>query len=205
MWKIWNSNILRWWNIDCPLQVIVPLPSWNAKTRQPFTVDPEKFAIETELIYKYSPFKTEEQLFNQFKKIEGNSGKSQEAFLWMCVYLYCNACRIVILHVSKVKRTQLNQSWRFLLIGTLVVIYNLKLMDSSETELDVQTDHQDILMAGVPAEGVWVWCPLLCCRFMNIAATSTSAPLWFTLQQTSTDIGHRGDVRPHISTVWITT
>ncbi|XP_042562791.1 ATPase MORC2 [Clupea harengus] len=92
-------------------EVIVPLPSWNAKTRQPFTVDPEKFAIETELIYKYSPFKTEEQLFNQFKKIEGNS-------------------------------------------GTLVVIYNLKLMDSSETELDVQTDHQDILMAGVPAEGV---------------------------------------------------
>lgn len=67
--------------LDCPSQVIVPLPSWNVKTRQPFTQDPEKFAIETELIYKYSPFKTEEQLFNQFKKIEGNSGKSNKAFL----------------------------------------------------------------------------------------------------------------------------
>lgn len=41
-----------------------------------------------------------------------------------------------------------------LLVGTLVVIYNLKLMDNGETELDVQTDHQDIIMAGVPAEGV---------------------------------------------------
>lgn len=92
-------------------EVIVPLPSWNAQTKQPLTQDPEKFAIETELIYKYSPFKTEEQLFNQFKRIEGNS-------------------------------------------GTLVVIYNLKLMDNGETELDVETDHQDILMAGVPTEGV---------------------------------------------------
>lgn len=38
--------------------------------------------------------------------------------------------------------------------GTLVVIYNLKLMDNREPELDFETDHQDILMAGTPAEGV---------------------------------------------------
>lgn len=92
-------------------EVIVPLPSWDSKTQQPLTQDPEKYAIETELIFKYSPFKSEEQLFQQFKKIEGPS-------------------------------------------GTLVVVYNLKLMDNREPELDVQTDHQDILMAGTPVEGV---------------------------------------------------
>lgn len=43
-----------------------------------------------------------------------------------------------------------------LLKGTLVIIYNLKLMDNREPELDFETDHQDILMAGTPAEGVWV-------------------------------------------------
>uniref|UniRef100_A0AAR2K573 CW-type domain-containing protein n=1 Tax=Pygocentrus nattereri TaxID=42514 RepID=A0AAR2K573_PYGNA len=92
-------------------EVIVPLPSWDLKTQQPLTQDPEKYAIETELIFKYSPFKSEEQLFQQFKKIEGTS-------------------------------------------GTLVIVYNLKLMDNREPELDVQTDHQDILMAGTPVEGV---------------------------------------------------
>uniref|UniRef100_A0A672RWI3 MORC family CW-type zinc finger protein 2A-like n=1 Tax=Sinocyclocheilus grahami TaxID=75366 RepID=A0A672RWI3_SINGR len=92
-------------------EVIVPLPSWDAKTQQPLTQDTEKYATETELIFKYSPFKNEEQLFRQFKKIEGPS-------------------------------------------GTLVVVYNLKLMDNREPELDVETDHQDILMAGMPVEGV---------------------------------------------------
>uniref|UniRef100_A0A8C1XQ99 MORC family CW-type zinc finger 2 n=1 Tax=Cyprinus carpio TaxID=7962 RepID=A0A8C1XQ99_CYPCA len=92
-------------------EVIVPLPSWDAKTQQPLTPDTEKYATETELIFKYSPFKNEEQLFRQFKKIEGPS-------------------------------------------GTLVVVYNLKLMDNREPELDVETDHQDILMAGTPVEGV---------------------------------------------------
>lgn len=43
---------------------------------QPVTQDPEKFAIETELIYKYSPFKTEAEVMEQFKKIEGVSGLS---------------------------------------------------------------------------------------------------------------------------------
>lgn len=45
-----------------------------------------------------------------------------------------------------------------------MIIYNLKLMDNREPELDVETDHQDILMAGTPVEGVWVivntWCDL---------------------------------------------
>uniref|UniRef100_A0A8C7VLI0 CW-type domain-containing protein n=1 Tax=Oncorhynchus mykiss TaxID=8022 RepID=A0A8C7VLI0_ONCMY len=92
-------------------EVIVPLPTWDLLTRQPITGDPEKFAIETELIYKYSPFNNEQQLMEQFNKMEGSS-------------------------------------------GTLVIIYNLKLMDTREPELDVETDHQDILMAGTPSEGV---------------------------------------------------
>ncbi|XP_054467430.1 ATPase MORC2 isoform X1 [Anoplopoma fimbria] len=92
-------------------EVIVPLPSWDLTTKEPLTSDPEKYAIETELIFKYSPFKNEQQLMEQFNKIESNS-------------------------------------------GTLVIIYNLKLMDNREPELDVETDHQDILMAGTPIEGV---------------------------------------------------
>ncbi|MBN3280575.1 MORC2 protein, partial [Polyodon spathula] len=92
-------------------EVIVPLPTWSYKTKQPITDNPEKFAIETELIYKYSPFKSEAQIMEQFNKIEGDS-------------------------------------------GTLVIIYNLKLMDNHETELDVTSDPQDILMAGTPLEGV---------------------------------------------------
>eukprot|EP00064_Thunnus_orientalis_P016666 superscaffoldBa00003355_g16735 len=92
-------------------EVIVPLPSWDLKTKEPLTSDPEKYAIETELIFKYSPFKNEQQLMEQFNKIESSS-------------------------------------------GTLVIVYNLKLMDNREPELDVETDHQDVLMAGTPAEGV---------------------------------------------------
>lgn len=56
-------------------KVIVPLPTWNARTREPVTDNVEKFAIETELVYKYSPFHTEEQVMAQFMKIPGNSGK----------------------------------------------------------------------------------------------------------------------------------
>uniref|UniRef100_A0A8D3C0H3 CW-type domain-containing protein n=1 Tax=Scophthalmus maximus TaxID=52904 RepID=A0A8D3C0H3_SCOMX len=92
-------------------EVIVPLPSWDLKTKEPLSSDPEKYAIETELIFKYSPFKNVEQLMEQFNKIESSS-------------------------------------------GTLVIIYNLKLMDNREPELDAETDHQDILMAGTPFEGV---------------------------------------------------
>lgn len=56
-------------------QVIVPLPTWNARTRDPVTDNVEKFAIETELIYKYSPFHGEEEVMTQFMKIPGDSGE----------------------------------------------------------------------------------------------------------------------------------
>ena len=56
-------------------KVIVPLPTWNARTREPVTDNVEKFAIETELIYKYSPFRNEEEVMSQFMKIPGDSGK----------------------------------------------------------------------------------------------------------------------------------
>ncbi|XP_005990333.1 ATPase MORC2 isoform X2 [Latimeria chalumnae] len=91
-------------------EVIVPLPTWNSYTRKPMAENPEKFAIETELIYKYSPFKSEAQLMEQFNKITGKS-------------------------------------------GTLVIVYNLKLMDNGEPELDVVSDPTDIQMAGAPTEG----------------------------------------------------
>ncbi|XP_043736401.1 LOW QUALITY PROTEIN: ATPase MORC2-like [Cervus elaphus] len=55
-------------------EVIVPLPTWNARNREPVTDNVEKFAIETELIYKYSPFRNEEEVMNQFMKIPGDSG-----------------------------------------------------------------------------------------------------------------------------------
>ncbi|XP_041276205.1 ATPase MORC2 isoform X2 [Onychostruthus taczanowskii] len=88
-------------------EVIVPLPTWNARSREPVTDNMEKFAIETELIYKYSPFKSEREVMDQFNKIR----------------------------------------------GTLVIIFNLKLMDNGEPELDVTSDPQDIQMAETPPEG----------------------------------------------------
>ena len=62
-----------------------------------------------ELIYKYSPFRTEQHFFSQFDLIEGNS-------------------------------------------GTLVVVFNLKLLDDGNTELDVITDQVDILLANPEAD-----------------------------------------------------
>lgn len=56
-------------------KVIVPLPTWNAQTRDPVTDNVEKFSIETELIYKYSPFRNEEEVMTQFRKIPGDTGK----------------------------------------------------------------------------------------------------------------------------------
>ncbi|NXG00643.1 MORC2 protein, partial [Sakesphorus luctuosus] len=91
-------------------EVIVPLPTWNARSREPLTDNMEKFAIETELIYKYSPFKSEREVMEQFSKIRGEK-------------------------------------------GTLVIIFNLKLMDNGEPELDVTSDPQDIQMAETPSEG----------------------------------------------------
>ncbi|CAJ0959779.1 unnamed protein product, partial [Ranitomeya imitator] len=70
----------------------------------------EKFSIETELIYKYSPFRSHKEVMEQFSKIIGDS-------------------------------------------GTLVVIFNLKLVDSGDPELDVVSDPKDIQMAGTTPEG----------------------------------------------------
>ncbi|PKU38485.1 morc family cw-type zinc finger protein 2 isoform x1 [Limosa lapponica baueri] len=91
-------------------EVIVPLPTWNARSQEPVTDNMEKFAIETELIYKYSPFKSEREVMEQFNKIRGEK-------------------------------------------GTLVIIFNLKLMDNGEPELDVTSDPRDIQMAETPPEG----------------------------------------------------
>ncbi|KAM6318066.1 ATPase MORC2 [Podargus strigoides] len=91
-------------------EVIVPLPTWNARSWEPVTDNMEKFAIETELIYKYSPFKSEQEVIEQFNKIRGEK-------------------------------------------GTLVIIFNLKLMDNGEPELDVTSDPRDIQMAETTPEG----------------------------------------------------
>ncbi|CAM9545423.1 unnamed protein product [Rangifer tarandus platyrhynchus] len=91
-------------------EVIVPLPNWNARNREPVTDNVEKFAIETELIYKYSPFRNEEEVMAQFMKIPGDS-------------------------------------------GTLVIIFNLKLMDNGEPELDLISNPRDIQMAETSPEG----------------------------------------------------
>ncbi|XP_054536841.1 MORC family CW-type zinc finger protein 1 isoform X4 [Pan troglodytes] len=86
-------------------EVVVPMPSWLIRTRESVTDDPQKFAMELSIIYKYSPFKTEAELMQQFDVIYGKC-------------------------------------------GTLLVIYNLKLLLNGEPELDVKTDKEDILMAG---------------------------------------------------------
>ncbi|XP_039188412.1 ATPase MORC2 isoform X1 [Crotalus tigris] len=91
-------------------EVIVPLPAWNAHSREPLTDNMEKFSVETELIYKYSPFKSEQEVMQQFDKIFGEK-------------------------------------------GTLVIVFNLKLMDNGEPELDVISDPRDIQMAETPPEG----------------------------------------------------
>ncbi|KAL1788950.1 MORC family CW-type zinc finger protein 1 [Sigmodon hispidus] len=85
-------------------EVVVPIPSWSTRTRESVTDDPQKLFTELSIIYKYSPFKTEAELMQQFDMIYGRC-------------------------------------------GTLLVIYNLKLLLSGEPELDVKTDKEDILMA----------------------------------------------------------
>ncbi|KAG5215769.1 hypothetical protein JEQ12_001345 [Ovis aries] len=90
-------------------EVVVPIPSWLTRTRESVTDDPQKFSTELSIIYKYSPFKTEAELMQQFNVIYGKC-------------------------------------------GTLLVIYNLKLLLSGEPELDVKTDREDILVAGALGE-----------------------------------------------------
>uniref|UniRef100_A0A8D0HWR5 MORC family CW-type zinc finger 1 n=2 Tax=Sphenodon punctatus TaxID=8508 RepID=A0A8D0HWR5_SPHPU len=87
-------------------EVVVPIPSWSRSTRNPVVEDYEKFTMQMSVICKYSPFKSENELMQQFDAIYGTS-------------------------------------------GTLVVIYNLKLMLNGEPELDIKTDSVDILMAEI--------------------------------------------------------
>lgn len=87
-------------------EVIVPLPSFKADTRD--TLDDsemgqERFAMEMDVILRYSPFKTDDDFFAQFDRIEGDS-------------------------------------------GTLVMLYNMKLLDNGDPELDILSDPQDILL-----------------------------------------------------------
>ncbi|XP_074062466.1 ATPase MORC2 isoform X2 [Macrotis lagotis] len=91
-------------------EVIVPLPTWSARNHHPITENMDKFSTEIELIYKYSPFKSEQQVMEQFKKISGET-------------------------------------------GTLVIIFNLKLTDNGEPELDIVSDPRDIQMAETSPEG----------------------------------------------------
>nr|XP_012420400.1 PREDICTED: MORC family CW-type zinc finger protein 1 [Odobenus rosmarus divergens] len=86
-------------------EVVVPIPSWLTRTRKSVTDDPQKFSTELSIIFKYSPFRNEAELMQQFDLIYGKC-------------------------------------------GTLLVVYNLKLLLSGEPELDVKTDKEDILMAG---------------------------------------------------------
>ena len=55
------------------------------------------------MILRYSPFKTEEDFFAQFDRIEGDS-------------------------------------------GTLVIVYNMKLLENGDPELDILNDPQDIIL-----------------------------------------------------------
>ena len=59
--------------------------------------------MEMDVILRYSPFKTDDDFFAQFDRIEGDS-------------------------------------------GTLVMVYNMKLLDNGDPELDILTDPQDILL-----------------------------------------------------------
>ncbi|NXX25373.1 MORC2 protein, partial [Nicator chloris] len=118
-------------------EVIVPLPTWNVQSCEPATDNMEKFAIETELIYKYSPFKSKREVMDQFNKIRGEKGT-------------CGWCR------SQVRYLGFGWDSPSQLVtcsGTLVIIFNLKLMDNGQPELDVTSDPQDIQMAETPPEG----------------------------------------------------
>ncbi|XP_054749134.2 ATPase MORC2-like isoform X1 [Lytechinus pictus] len=58
-------------------EVIVPMPSFNASTGTPLigtsAAEKERHRVEMDIILKYSPFHTEEELFRQFRQIK-NSG-----------------------------------------------------------------------------------------------------------------------------------
>ncbi|CAH6792387.1 Morc1 [Phodopus roborovskii] len=56
-------------------EVVVPIPSWTTRSRKSITDDPQKFFTELSIIYKYSPFKTEAELMQQFDMIYGRCDK----------------------------------------------------------------------------------------------------------------------------------
>lgn len=85
--------------------------------------------IETHLILKYSPFKTDLQLFEQFNKI-GPKGNIANIHGTFHVYLFTLQRRDVFINSR-------NLLLFFSCPGTLVVVYNVKLMDNGEPELDV--------------------------------------------------------------------
>jgi len=98
-------------------QIICPMPCFDLITQQPidnndnqqingtrtYTYDKIKHELEMQLIFKYSPFKTIEDLFKQFNLITSST-------------------------------------------GTLIVLYNVKLLDTGDAELDIKTDPYDILI-----------------------------------------------------------
>ena len=95
-------------------QIICPMPCFDLNTERPienedydgirtYIYDRNKYELEMELILKYSPFKTIEDLFKQFHLITSSS-------------------------------------------GTLIVLYNMKLSDYGEAELDIKTNPSDILI-----------------------------------------------------------
>jgi len=91
-------------------EVLICLPCFNATNKKPIYYKQEngkdnidRFELEMDLIFKYSPFKNKDELEAQFDKIKSES-------------------------------------------GTLCNIFNLKLNEDGETELDIETDPEDILM-----------------------------------------------------------
>lgn len=66
------------------------------------------------------------------------------------VFEECNACGFVSGEEWSYEKLNLIVSH---VSGTLVIIFNLKLMDNGEPELDVTSDPRDIQMAETPPEG----------------------------------------------------
>ncbi|CAB3997385.1 MORC family CW-type zinc finger 2 isoform X1 [Paramuricea clavata] len=92
-------------------EVVVPIPSWDVATKKPLgrsKRELEKHQVELQIILKYSPFKSETELFEYFDKIKTK--------------------------------------------GTLVMVFNMKLLDSGETELEPSDD--DIVMRELYEEHV---------------------------------------------------
>ncbi|XP_075432962.1 MORC family CW-type zinc finger protein 1 isoform X2 [Ascaphus truei] len=55
-------------------ELIVPMPCWYQSTKDPLMESPEKFNLQMSIIWKYSPFKTEWELLQQFDLIYSSHG-----------------------------------------------------------------------------------------------------------------------------------